>query len=136
MAYMHNNIPKYTTDSIDILMYRNLCDVLEDLDRSHGITFEENKRNIAKVLRLIESIPLMPSLDFISQAHVLYNTRVMMNYSIIKDILVPYHRVFHDSPNMQQPPFSELVIGKLILPIQEKDKFKECTIKITRIDEI
>jgi len=139
---MLSNIPKYTTDAIDgiavdaidSLMYKNCSDVLEIMDDDGSIkTFEEKKRNIAKVLRLIESTVSMPSLDWIIQAHVLYNTRVITNYSIINDVLLSYNTAFHDAPDIRMSPFSELVQGRLLLPIQEEKKFKEYLLKLQQL---
>ena len=141
MAYMLNNIPKYTTDVIDsiaidaieTLMYRLCCDILADLDMDVNITPEGRKRNITEVLRLIENLPSMPTLDFISQAHVLFITKVIMNYSVIKDVLIPFHNMLHYAPNIQNPPFSELVTGKLLSPVKDVDEFKEYTIKLVQL---
>lgn len=141
---MLTNIPKYTTDTIDgvaidaidSLMYHNCSDVLEVMDEDARIkTFEERKRNVAKVLRLIECIPSIPSLDFISRAHVLFNAGVIKdkNDTIIRDVLIPYHRAFHGAPDIQMSPFNELVKGRLLTPIQDEKKFKEYVIKLQQL---
>lgn len=138
---MSKNIPKYTTDAIDdiavsaieCLMYKNIEDILEILDCESCQTFEERKRAIGDVLLLFEAIPSTSSLDLISRAYTLFNRKVIRNYLIIRDVLLPYISAFRDSPNIQMSPFHQLVAGQLIAPIQKEEIFKEYVVKLQQL---
>lgn len=138
---MYSNLPVYTSSSIDMvaisaidsLMHKNFSDIFEEIDLDPSKSLEDKKASLSSVLHLMENISSMPSLDFISRVHTMYNKGIINNYETIDNILIPYRRAFSDVPDIKMSPFSELMKGKLIPPVQDEKIFKEYLIQLQQL---